>query len=132
MGQEEDMLRWLMTPLSSPFHMETMPADLMEKKDAYELTVSVPGFTEKDIQIYSRNGVLMVSAQRSHHHAVKDGKLHWQERSSSSSLSRSFHLPFNANPENAAATLRDGILYVRIPKVANIPSASKSIPIRRA
>lgn len=131
LGQDDEMLRWLMTPLSSPFHMETMPADLVEKRDAYELTISVPDFEEKDIQIQWRNGVLMVSAQRAHHHSVKDGKWHWQERRSSSSMSRSFHLPFNANADNATATLRNGVLRMRIPKSSNT-APSKTIPIRKS
>lgn len=107
-------------------HAFNMPkVDVKEDKNAYTMQMDLPGMTEKDVNVELDHNVLTIS---SHHeenkedknekNAKKDeGKWLIRERRVSE-FSRQFTLPADVNGEQVAATFKNGVLTVSIPRKA--------------
>jgi HSP20 family protein len=78
------------------------------------LKADVPGMTEKELQVQLTNDVLTLSGERLIV-APEGYSVHRQERVPVK-FSRSFTLPVKVNPDTIAASLKDGILSVELPK----------------
>ena len=101
------------------------PVDLYETADAYVLTAEIPGVERDDIDIQTGEGRLMLSGVRQER-PVACEQFHRLERGHGS-FQRSFQLPLPVDHAGVTADLKDGVLTVRIPKLAG-PS-SRRIPI---
>jgi HSP20 family protein len=109
-----------------------LPAvDVREKEDVYLLEAELPGYDEKNIQVHVDGGNLTIeSAQEEvsqrdvspekNKHADKSadkGKDTFLIRERrTSSFSRSFKLPENADPNAVTASFKNGILSLEIKK----------------
>ena len=94
-----------------------------ESGDEFVLTAEVPGMTRDDIDIELDNNVLTISGERSQAVTQEDDEKRyhvWERRFGS--FQRSFTLPRTVRPEDIAAEYHDGILTVRMPKVAEAKS----------
>lgn len=76
----------------------------------------VPGMTTKDLQIQIENDVLTVSGERKA--LVPPGYTAHRRERASTSFTRSFNLPVRVDSEKVNATLKDGVLRLEMPKVA--------------
>jgi HSP20 family protein len=74
----------------------------------------VPGLTMKDIDVTVVGDELTIKGQRTAHEGAKP-VYHRQERGTGA-FSRSITLPYEINTDAVEATLRDGILTIRLPK----------------
>jgi HSP20 family protein len=100
-----------------------LPAvDVREKDDAYILEAELPGYEEKDIQVHMDGGNLTIESKQEDEKERKEkdknakhGTYLIRERRSSS-FSRSFKLPDNADPEQVTASFKNGILGLEIKK----------------
>lgn len=95
-----------------------LPAvDVKETNDALLFDLEMPGVAEDRLEITCESGVLAVSGEKS---AVRkegdEGKWHIVERTFGS-FRRSFQLPTNVQEDNIEATLTNGVLHVRVPKM---------------
>ncbi len=95
-----------------------LPAvDVKETADALLFDLEMPGVTEDKIEITCESGVLAVTGEKS---SVKkegeEGKWHIVERAFGS-FRRSFQLPTNVQEDKISATLTNGVLHVRVPKM---------------
>lgn len=98
---------------------EWAPAvDLAEDEENFTITADLPDVKKKDMKISVENGYLIISGERHHESEDKDSKkkYHRIERSYGSYVRR-FALPENVDAENIAATCKDGVLEVRLPKI---------------
>lgn len=87
---------------------------LIDGGDHLLLKAEVPGLTEKDIQLSIHQDVLTLSGERKSD--VPEGYfVHRQERAPVR-FARSFALPCKVTSETGAATLKDGVLTVKLPK----------------
>lgn len=97
------------------------PVTVSETKDELLLTAEMPGLAEDDISIELENNVLTVSGEktevREEDEGEEDRKYHVYERSYGS-FSRSFTLPRTVDGKNIVATFDNGVLTVKLPKVA--------------
>jgi HSP20 family molecular chaperone IbpA len=98
-----------------------LPAvDVREKEDAYLLEAELPGYDEKNIQVHVDGGSLTIASkqedekERKGKDAKEDAFLIRERRSSS--FSRSFRLPENADPGSISASFKSGILSLEIKK----------------
>jgi HSP20 family protein len=102
--------------------------DVKESKDAYTMEMDLPGMTEKDVNVELDHNVLTIS---SHHEETKEQKNDKNEKNAKkdeskwlvrerrvSEFSRSFTLPSDVSAENVAATFKNGVLTVNIPRKA--------------
>jgi HSP20 family protein len=85
-----------------------------ENGDSFEIRVEVPGLGKDDINVKIQGNYLEISGVR-----VSDGpegyKIHKTERGTGSFL-RSFTLPADVDASRVGATLKDGVLYLSLPK----------------
>jgi HSP20 family protein len=110
--------------------------DIRDTENAYMLEMELPGYNEKDIDIHIEDGILFItSKQEEVKESPPSGPASPAESASptesaspevvwllkerrSSSFSRSFKLPVNANPEEVSAEFKNGILSMEIKKRA--------------
>jgi len=111
-----------------------MPAvDIRENENSYVLDMELPGFDEKNIEIHIDGSNLTIASRQEKkieetnepaekgtqeiHNGNNQGTYLLRERRTSS-FTRSFKLPENANPEAASAEFKNGILRLEIKKRA--------------
>ncbi|MBA4071547.1 MAG: hypothetical protein C0497_06890, partial [Gemmatimonas sp.] len=102
-----------------------LPAvDVKETNDALLFDLEMPGVTEDRLEITCEGGVLAIAGEKS---GVKkegdEGKWHIVERTFGS-FRRSFQLPTNVQEDKIEATLTNGVLHVRVPKM-ELPKPKK-------
>lgn len=101
--------------------------DVAEEENAYVVSAELPEVKKEDAKVSMENGILTISGERRKEREEKKGvRYHRIERCYGSFL-RSFTLPDDADPSKVTATMKDGILKVRIEKRPGTPS--KAIPI---
>ena len=101
------------------------PVDLYETADAYVLTAEIPGMDRDDIDIQTGEGHLTLSGARQER-AMACEQFHRLERGHGS-FQRTFQLPLPIDAAAVTADLKDGVLTVRIPKLAG--TSTRRIPI---
>jgi HSP20 family protein len=94
------------------------PVDLHETAEHYVITAEVPGISRDDLDIHSNDGTLTISGERREQQADACEQYHRIERGHGS-FRRTFQLPSPIDETAITADLRDGILTIRCPKVAD-------------
>lgn len=89
--------------------------DLYDDKDAFVLSVELPGMKKEDIDISLQEGVLTVSGERRHEKENKEGQTFRSERYFGK-FQRSVSLPTMVDASKVKASYKDGILTVHLPK----------------
>jgi HSP20 family protein len=92
------------------------PADISERKDAYVLTVELPGVKVEDLEIAFQDGLLTIQGVRSRAKDSADEQFHVLERRYGL-FRRSITLPLHVQADAIEASTEDGVLQVVIPKV---------------
>jgi HSP20 family protein len=109
----------LLAPAGKTFNY--LPAvDVQETEGAYLMEADLPGFDEKDIQVHLDRGNLTIESRKEETGKAEkkdgqEGNYLIRERRTSS-FSRSFKLPENADPESVSAAFKNGILRLEIKK----------------
>ncbi|MGE5537362.1 MAG: Hsp20/alpha crystallin family protein [Gemmatimonas sp.] len=105
--------------------------NVAETDGAYEIEMELPGIEEKDIDVKIAGDVLTVSGERKEEKDEQKKEYHLVERSYGS-FRRSFTLPENVAQEKIAATFKNGVLSVMLPKKETGKSAQgeKKIEIK--
>lgn len=81
---------------------------------AYELSIDLPGVPEADVKLQVHNGVLTISGVRKV--TVPDGyQVHRRERRGYE-FSRRFVLPKDADGDQVAAAMKNGVLRITVSK----------------
>lgn len=91
--------------------------DLVEKPDAYELNVELPGIKKEDIQLNVENGHLHIAAERREETRKEGEHYHFSERRYGS-IKRTVPLPEQANEQAVKAEFADGVLKLHFGKKA--------------
>jgi HSP20 family protein len=90
--------------------------DVYETDDALVIKAELPGVSKDDVSIDVHQNRLTLRGQRKHETEVKDEHYHRVERSYGS-FQRSFTLPTTVDTEKAAASFKDGVLELRLPRL---------------
>ena len=94
--------------------------DMFENDDAYFLKVDVPGVKEKDLELSVNNDVLTLKGKRElgadEDDAKKKGRRYQREERMYGSFQRTVPLPMPVDANSVDAKLRDGVLYITLPK----------------
>ena len=97
-----------------------LPAvNVEETADELILTAELPGMKTEDIELEVENNVLTLRGEKTEvrEEGTEAKKYHlWERRYGS--FQRSFTLPRTVKPDAIQAEFEDGILHVRLPKVA--------------
>ena len=112
---------------SSTLNSIMFPVDVKEEKEAYVLTAYLPGMKSEDLNINVINDTVTIEGE------VKDEKTteeptfllkEWRN----GKFSRSLTLPDELDAAKAEASLKDGVLNLRLPKAeVALPKAIKVI-----
>jgi HSP20 family protein len=89
---------------------------ITETEGALEVKAEVPGFNEKELEIGVEPRKLAITGKRETSKEEKKGKAVYTE-SSSDQLLRIIELPAEVDAAKAAATLKNGVLEITLPKV---------------
>jgi len=91
--------------------------DVSETDESLEVKAEVPGFNEKELEVCVEPNRIVITGKRETAKEEKKGKTVYSERCSDQIL-RIVQLPAEVDAEKAAATLRNGILELSLPKAA--------------
>lgn len=104
----EDSLKQMRQPGWSP------AINLSEDPDGYLVTVELPGTSKNDVSVECHDKVLSIKGEKRDEREEKDEHRHYVERSYGR-FTRNFRMPADAS-EDVVASLRDGVLSVRVKK----------------
>ena len=88
--------------------------NLLERGDNFEVQAEVPGISKENLNIKIQGNYLEIRGKRSLD-TPEGYKIHRTERGDRR-FSRSFTLPNDVDAEKVEAILKDGILYLTLPK----------------
>jgi HSP20 family protein len=101
-----------------------MPAvEAFEREGEFVVRADVPGLGKDQINVEVENGQLVISGERRQEHEERRGGFFRSERSYGT-FCRAIPLPEGANPEQAKASFKDGVLEVTMP-AARRPSGRR-------
>lgn len=88
------------------------PWDVVEDEEGFHIRVDMPGFGKEDVKVCVEDGVLVVNGQRDP--STEDPR--WAAKSYSKFNTR-LPLPDDARLDKISAELKNGVLFVAVPKV---------------
>jgi len=89
--------------------------DISERKDAYLVTVELPGVDLDDLEITLEEGMLTIQGERHFAHDSSEQQFHRIERRYGA-FRRSITLPAHVQADAVEATIEDGVLELVVPK----------------
>ena len=89
--------------------------DISERKDAYLVTVELPGVEADDLDITLEDGLLTIQGERHFAHDSSEQQFHRVERRYGA-FRRSITLPAHVMAEGIQASFEDGVLQIMVPK----------------
>jgi HSP20 family protein len=89
---------------------------IMEKEDSLTIEAETPGFSAKDLEVSLEPWRLTISGKKETKEEQKEGQTTYQERFSNELL-RVIDLPSEIDSTSATATLKNGHLEMKLPKV---------------
>ena len=95
--------------------MWTPAVDIYETAESVVVKAELPGLAREQVGIEVKDGVLTLKGERKVEKEVKEENYHRVERAYGTFL-RSFSLPASVDQEKISATLKDGVLEVRLGK----------------
>ena len=113
------------SPLYGKHAKNLMKTDVKEGKDCYKVAIDLPGFKKDEVDVELRDGYLTVSAAKGLDKDEEDKKGRYirQERYAGS-LSRSFYVGEDVEPQDVKAKYENGVLKLFVPKaeVKQVPA----------
>ena len=97
---------------------------------AYVLSMELPGVSEADVELSVEDGVVTIRGEKKTEEEKKGDTWYFSERQYGA-FRRSFRLPEDADSQGVSADMKDGVLTVRVPKLAK-PEADKARKIEIA
>jgi HSP20 family protein len=91
--------------------------DITEDEHEYLFKADLPEMKKDDVKVTVENGILSISGERKTEKEEKKRKFHRLERFFGS-FERTFTVPEDADTTKIMAEFRDGVLHVRLPKMA--------------
>jgi HSP20 family protein len=121
---------WL-SPFSAPSARlsSTLDADVAETDADYWITTELPGVPLENVKLEIEADVLTLSAVK---RPIEEGgpRNHQHVERRYGTFSRAFRLPETVNKDDVQATMKDGVLTVRLPKAEQ--ARPRQIPVRVA
>lgn len=103
--------------------------EIDESDKSYQVTVELPGMEEKDIQVNLNDGLLSICGEKRSESKDKKSGYYRSERSYGC-FERQIRLSSNVNEKEIAATFKNGLLKITLPKHQVSSSPVKKITIK--
>lgn len=111
----------------TPQKLLTPRIDVHETDDNIELSAELPGVEQNDVDVSVLEGVLTITGEKKSTRESSDG-FRVVERSYGS-FKRSFRLPDTVDADKIAASFKNGVLTLTLPKVAEVKPEPLKISI---
>jgi HSP20 family protein len=102
--------------------------DISERKDAYLVTVELPGVEAEDLEVTLEDGLLTIQGERYFAHDSSEQQFHRVERRYGA-FRRSITLPAHVMADGIQATVDNGVLEILVPKTEE--ATPKRIQVRQ-
>ena len=114
------IIRNLLNEIHHPAENPKSPAgNLTEHKNSLDIELCVPGFRKEEISIEAvENRVVKITGKKTESAEEDSGLLRKQEFHIRD-FSRTYRIGKNLNPDEIQASLENGILRIRIPKISS-------------
>lgn len=103
-----------LAPARSSYY-RTPAVDVRETEDGYVVEADLPGFDEKNVEVHVEGRTLTIESKKEEKEEKDEGRYVLRERRSSS-FSRAFTLPEDADAESIAASFKNGVLALSVKK----------------
>lgn len=101
-------------------------ANVKENQEAVFITMELPGVKADDVEVNLTGNLLTIKGEKKDSSSEEKGDYHVVERRYGS-FQRSFRLPMDIDRDKVAATNKDGLLTITLPKA--VREASKNISV---
>lgn len=101
--------------------------DVVDRDTDILVRAEIPGIDKKDLNISLTDNLLTIKGKSSHEKKEEKGD-YYRHEISSASFARSVSLPSMVDSSKTAASLKDGVLEITLPKVES--SKRRSIPVQ--
>jgi HSP20 family protein len=103
--------------------------DVAESDQAYTVTAELPGLEQKDVELNLRDNALTLSGEKRQETSESDGGRSYTERSFGR-FERVIPLPEEVDADRVAATFKNGVLKVTLPKNPKAQEKARRIEIK--
>jgi HSP20 family protein len=103
--------------------------ELHDTEKAYEVTAELPGLEQKDVAISLRDNAIVLSGEKREEHKEGDGGRRWSERTYGR-FERTIGLPEEVDADKVAATFKNGVLKITLPKNPKAQDKTRKIEIK--
>ena len=104
-------------------------ADASATQQFYQIDIELPGVSSENIDVSVHERTLMIRGEK-HSERTEEGRTFFFTERSYGTFQRSFRLPEDADTEKIVAESKDGVLKLRIAKVASVEEKAKKIDVR--
>ena len=118
---ERELDRMMRTATPARHGRRFPPLNLLERPEEYLVVAQLPGVERDSLDVSVRAGVLTLSGERPRPDDVDESQYRRTERPAGR-FERTVSLPERVDEEAIAAEFRDGVLRLRVPKLAPSPS----------
>ena len=102
---------------------------MKESDKTYLISIDLPGMDKKDIKLEVKDNCLVVSSEKQYEKEENEGN--WMRREYGyASFQRMFQLPENADPEHIDASMKNGVLKIKVGKIKGKEENKKAIEIK--
>lgn len=109
--------------------MTRIPAvDVYEDKDDVVVKAEIPGLSKEDVHVEVTDSTLTIKGEKKREETIKDDEYHCCERSFGS-FTRSVDLPCEVKVEQVKASVKNGVLEVRMPKTEEAKKRAITVKI---
>jgi HSP20 family protein len=108
-----------------------LPAvNVKENNKEFILEIAAPGFQKDQIKVEVEHGYLMISGENKVERKRDEGETTTRQEFNYSKFSRSFRLPGNVDTDKIAASFKDGLLTMSLPKNPQASHHAKAVEIK--
>ena len=107
----------------------SMPVELTEKKDEYDIRAELPGVKKEDLDIDLNDNYLTIRAKKEFEKEENE-KSYRRTEFKYGEFSRSIYIPQEVDFDKIDAKLEHGILRIRIPKLEKSKDSVKKIVVK--
>ncbi|RMG83210.1 MAG: Hsp20/alpha crystallin family protein [Bacteroidetes bacterium] len=102
--------------------------NVSEEDKAFEVSVALPGFDKNDVEVEIRDGILCIRSEKQYSDEDRSKNFIRQEFGYAS-FQRMFELPPDADPDKVQATMKNGVLDIRIARKKSARPKGKVIRV---
>lgn len=107
----------------------TMPVEVRDKDDEYDIRAELPGVKKDDLDIRLNDGYLTITATKSEEKNEEE-KMYKKSEFSYGEFSRTIQLPQEVDADKIDAKLDNGVLKIVAPKLAKAKETVKKINVK--